>query len=130
MLWGIITVNGGVRGSLAGLTFPIGQDEAAHSLRLDMPDAADVRWPAVARGQTSADGLAVSLTANGSEPQVMILSPNGMTSLESVTVDKNNLVGKTALCLDAQDRLHLIWSALRPDGEAVINYAVREKPAK
>jgi hypothetical protein len=132
LLWGTISVSGGVQGALAGLTFPIGQDEAAHTLRLDMPRAASLRWPAVARGQpaASADGLAVSLTANGNEPQVLLLSPHGIDWLESVSADPSSLVGKTALCLDAANRLHLIWSALQPNGQATIYYAVRDKPVQ
>jgi hypothetical protein len=130
ILWGTIKVNGGVRGALAGLTFPIGQDEATRSLKLDMPGTASVRWPAVASGQTLVDGLVLSLTADDARPFVIILSPNGIVSVESITADRSSLVGKTALCIDAQNRLHLVWSAFQPSGEATIYYATRDKPVR
>jgi hypothetical protein len=131
-LWSIITVrqDSGLSTTLAGLSFPSTDSAATRPLAFSHAALAgkNLRWPALLSQAGSFVLVAASATdevTKRDSPLILTLTPNGVNAVQSV-IDNPQvgaIMGRTALALAPDGRLHVAWPILRENGSAAIYYA-------
>jgi hypothetical protein len=130
-LWSIITVRqgSGLSTTLAGLSFPFTDSAATRPLAFGHAALAgkNLRWPALLSQAGSFVLVAVSATdevTKRDSPLILTLTPNGVNAVQQVidNPEAGTIMGKTALVLAPDGRLHAAWPILRENGSAAIYY--------
>ncbi len=129
-LWVTVGIGGDGRqivGTLAGLTFPLGNSAETRSLTVDS-GGASLRWPAFPARLASAlfASLTVTRDENGelhSQPMLLPITPERVGPPQPVAALFPGQIGETRLALDTDGYLHLTWASLRPTGQVEMVYA-------
>lgn len=130
-LWSIITVrrDNSPSTTLAGLSFPLADSSTTRPLTFSHAALAgkNLRWPALLSQAGSFVLVAVSATDEATKrdsPLILTLTPNGLNAVQGVidNPQAGAIMGRTALALAPDGRLHVAWSSLRENGSAAVYY--------